>query len=74
MFEGLKAYLFSVQMDSYVVTISSKMLYKTDLKQWIMFGLAVLRAISKMGLDRQLFLMSKKVIEDLGICGFYQSV
>ncbi len=27
-----------------------------------------------MGFDRQVFLMSKKVIESLGIRGFYQSV
>ncbi len=53
---------------------AQKMLYNTDLKPWIMCGLAVLRAISKMGLDRQLFLVSKKAIESLGIRGFYQSV
>ncbi len=53
---------------------AQKMLYDTGLKPWIMCGLAVLRATSKMGFDRQVFLMSKKVIESLGIRGFYQSV
>lgn len=53
---------------------AQKLLYNTDPQPWIMYGLAVLRAVSKMGLDRHLFLMSNDAIKGLGINGFYQSV
>lgn len=53
---------------------AQKLLYNTDPQPWIMYWLAVLRAVSKMGLDRHLFLMSNDAIKGLGINGFYQSV
>jgi len=53
---------------------AQKLLYDIDPQPWIMYGLAVLRAVSKIGLDRQLFLISNNAIKGFGIKGFYQSV
>ncbi len=53
---------------------AQKLLYSSDSAPWISFGLAILQTKNKMGLDKQMFLISENDAKDKTIIKFYGSI